>query len=136
MARLFHQEDDMHYSRIRMRAGRIALCLLFCGFLFGLIALQMSQLRTARASGETVSVWLTTPNQANLLSPQASLTFGGVGTNSTTITVNDALTYQKMVGFGASLTDSSAWLIYTKMSQSQRNQLMTNLFSPTSGVGL
>ena len=33
----------------------------------------------------------------------------------------------------ASLTDSSAWLIYNKMSQNQRNQLMTNLLSPNNG---
>src|SRR5438445_536247 len=45
-------------------------------------------------------------------------------------------TNQQMVGFGASLTDSSAWLVSNKMSQSQRSQLMTNLFSPTSGIGL
>lgn len=90
----------------------------------------------AHAAGETVSVWLTTPDQANLLKPQSNLTFGGVGSNSTTITVNDAQTYQQMVGFGASLVDSSAWLIYNKMSQSQRNQLMTNLFDPNNGIGL
>jgi glucosylceramidase len=41
-----------------------------------------------------------------------------------------------MVGFGASLTDSSAWLIYNKMSSSQRNQLMTNLFDLNNGIGL
>ncbi len=88
------------------------------------------------ASGETVSAWLTTPDQAHLLSPQSHLTFKSVGSNSTTITVNDTQTHQQMVGFGASLTDSSAWLIYNKMSQSQRNQLLARLFSPASGIGL
>ncbi|HLI69794.1 MAG TPA: RICIN domain-containing protein [Ktedonobacteraceae bacterium] len=132
----FHQEDDMYHFLARTPLFRVALSLIACCLLFGLVALQISQTGTARASGETVSVWLTTPDQANLLSPQPALTFGSVGSNSTTIAINDTQTYQQMVGFGASLTDSSAWLIYNKMSQSQRNQLMTNLFSPTSGIGL
>lgn len=113
-----------------------ALCALLGCLILGALALQGSLARTARASGESVSAWLTTPDQANLLSPQSSLTFGSVGSNSTTITINDTQTYQQMVGFGASLTDSSAWLIYDKMSQSQRNQLMTSLFDPNNGIGL
>lgn len=115
---------------------RGALCALLGCLLLGALALQGGLVRTARASGEVVSVWLTTPDQAHLLSPQSSLTFGNIGSNSTTITINSSQTYQQMVGFGASLTDSSAWLISNKMSQSQRNQLMTNLFDPNSGIGL
>ncbi|MDQ2903007.1 MAG: RICIN domain-containing protein [Chloroflexota bacterium] len=115
--------------------SRGALCALLGCLILATIAFQF-QGGLARASGETVNVWLTTPDQANLLSPQGNLTFGSVGSNSTTITVNDAQTYQQMLGFGASLTDSSAWLIYNKMSQSQRNQLMTNLFDPNNGIGL
>ncbi len=125
-------------SRFRNRKfwSKIAFVIVTASCLFGVAFLQFSQIGAARASGETVSAWLTTTDQAHLLSPQANLTFGSVGSNSTTITVNDAQTYQQMVGFGASLTDSSAWLIYNKMSQSQRNQLMTALFSPGSGIGL
>src|SRR5258708_1766807 len=115
---------------------KLALPLLLCCLMVGVVVLQGNLATPARASGESVSVWLTTPDQANLLSPQTSLTFGNVGSNSTPITVNNTQTYQQMVGFGASLTDSSAWLIYNKMSQSQRNQLMTNLFNPNNGIGL
>ena len=115
---------------------KFALPALLCCLLVSIVFLQGSLTTAVRASGETVNVWLTTPDQASLLSPQSNLTFGSVGSNSTTITVNDAQTYQQMVGFGASLTDSSAWLIYNKMSQSQRNQLMSNLFSATNGIGL
>jgi len=128
---MLHQEDYMH----RCISKGVLSALLGC-LIVGALALSGGLVRTAKASGETVNVWLTTPNQANLLSPQQNLTFGGVGSNSTTITVNDAQTYQQMVGFGASLTDSSAWLIANKMSQSQRNQLMTNLFDPNNGIGL
>lgn len=114
---------------------RRALCAFIGCLIIGAIVLQGGLARTARASGETVNMWLTTPDQANLLSPQPNLTFGDIGSNSTTITINDAQTYQQMVGFGASLTDSSASLI-SQMSQDQRDQLMTNLFDPTNGIGL
>lgn len=123
----------MHQFISRKYLPRFVLSVLLCGLMIGL-ALQGS-LAPARASGETVSVWLTTPDQAHLLSPQSNLTFGAVGSNSTVITVNEAQTYQSMIGFGAAMVDSSAWLIYNKMSASQRTQVMTNLFSPTSGVG-
>jgi glucosylceramidase len=41
-----------------------------------------------------------------------------------------------MDGFGGSLTDSSAWLIWNKLSASQQTTLMQQLFSPSSGIGI
>src|SRR5258708_9750956 len=41
-----------------------------------------------------------------------------------------------MDGFGASITDASAWLMYNKMSKSQRAALMGALFDPVKGIGL
>ncbi len=86
------------------------------------------------ASGPAVSVWETTASQSQLLAPQAGATFtAGNGSASQTITVNPATTYQTMTGFGASFTDSSASLV---ASSPLRSQIMTKLFSPTSGIGL
>jgi glucosylceramidase len=86
------------------------------------------------ASGPAVSVWETTANQSQLLAPQAGATFNsGGGSASQTIAVNPSTTYQSMTGFGASFTDSSAWLV---ASSPLRNQIMTKLFDPTSGIGL
>ena len=86
------------------------------------------------ASGPAVSVWETTTNQSQLLAPQAGATFNaGNGSASQTITVNPATTYQSMTGFGASFTDSSAWLV---ANSPLRSQIMTKLFSPASGIGL
>ncbi len=126
----------MHQLISRKSLSQIALSMLLCCLIAGLVIFQGLYTIKARASGEAVNAWLTTPDQANLLSPQSGLTFGNVGSNSTTITVNDAQTNQQITGFGASLTDSSAWLISNTMSQSQRNQLMTNLFDPNNGIGL
>jgi glucosylceramidase len=86
------------------------------------------------ASGPAVSVWETTANQSQLLAPQAGATFNaGSGSASQTITVNPATTYQSMTGFGASFTDSSAWLV---ANSPLRSQIMTKLFDPANGIGL
>lgn len=95
-----------------------------------LMALVSSMLTVpAKAAGETVSVWVTTGDKSKLLQQQGNVTFAAdSGSNPTTIDVNENTTYQQMDGFGASMTDSSAWLIQNKMSASQRTTLMNNLF--------
>jgi glucosylceramidase len=56
--------------------------------------------------------------------------------SSITITVNAAQKYQTIDGFGASFTDSSAWLVYTKLTPEQRSQTMRDLFDAKTGIGL
>ncbi|MBA2286614.1 MAG: glucosylceramidase, partial [Ktedonobacteraceae bacterium] len=91
----------------------------------------------APSAGNGVSVWMTTADLKTHLAPQDSAHFStGNGSAIIKITVNENQTYQQMDGFGASLTDGSAWLIYNKMSKSQRDALMTKLFSPVKGIGL
>jgi glucosylceramidase len=88
-------------------------------------------------TGPTAQVVVTTGDQSKLLAAQAAATFGTGGTeNATVITVNEAQQYQPIDGFGASLTDSSAWVIANGLSASQRTTLMQQLFSPTAGIGL
>ena len=94
------------------------------------------QATTIRAAGPTVQAWLTTSNGSSQLAPQANVTFGSNTGNSSTITVNEYQALQQMDGFGAAVTDSSAWLLYDRLSASQRTTLMQNLFSPTQGIGL
>jgi glucosylceramidase len=56
--------------------------------------------------------------------------------SSLVITVNSGRKYQTIDGFGASLTDSSAWLLYTKLAPAQRNEIMHALFDSKRGIGL
>ncbi len=51
------------------------------------------------------------------------------------ITVNDAAHFQTMTGFGGAMTDTSAWLLDTQLSPSQRAQAMTDLFS-SAGIDI
>src|SRR5260370_12515358 len=114
---------------------KIPLCML-CSLLLSSLVLASTPVST-QASGEVVGVWLTTADLSRHIAPQPSLTFvNGSGSAATTITVNENKVYQEMDGFGVSFTDSSAWLVYTKLNTSQRNTVMTNLFDANRGIGL
>jgi glucosylceramidase len=72
-----------------------------------------------------------------LLQPQPSLSFTyGRNVSLLEIAINDTKQFQQMDGFGASLTDSSAWLISKKLGAEQRRELMEKLFDPTVGIGI
>ena len=71
-----------------------------------------------------VTVVETTPDQQRLLLPQPDLTFErSMPSPQPVITVNEETKYQQMDGFGASLTDSSAWVVWNKLNASQRQGL-------------
>lgn len=83
------------------------------------------------------SVWVTNPSTKTYLSQQSPVTWKtGRAPSGSTITVDTTRKYQPMTGFGASFTDSSAWLVGTKLSAAQRNALMRDLFSRRDGIGL
>jgi len=65
-----------------------------------------------------------------------SIRFGSQRDPELTLFVNDAVRYQKIDGFGASLTDSSAWLLRNKLSDSQFQKIMEMLFDREKGIGL
>jgi glucosylceramidase len=84
-----------------------------------------------------VNVWVTAGDKSQLLAQQSDFLFqSGTGTGGTPISVVPTTTYQTMSGFGAAMTDSSAWLLQNKLTAAQRDKLMRQLFSPQSGIGL
>lgn len=81
-----------------------------------------------------VDVWVTYPDRSRLISWDGARTFvSNAEITPSTITVDESTTYQTMDGFGASLTDSAAWLIQTKLSSSQRADAMQHLFGFNDG---
>lgn len=56
--------------------------------------------------------------------------------DAVTIRVDANVAHQEMEGFGAALTDSSAWLIQNKLNDHQRKRVMKNLFDKEDGIGL
>ncbi|GER90093.1 glucosylceramidase [Dictyobacter vulcani] len=127
----------MYWSTpVRARSLRALNIAVICTvLLYSIVALFFSSPQV-HAAGETVNVWLTSGDLSTHLAPQANLTFANGNGSGNVINVNENQTYQQMDGFGASLTDSSAWLVYNKMSSSQRSTLMNNLFNSSSGIGL
>lgn len=58
------------------------------------------------------------------------------GTASCEIELIENETYQEIDGFGASFTDSSAYLVHQVLDREQREEVMHKLFHPEEGIGL
>jgi glucosylceramidase len=106
----------------------------------GAAALALSLAACASAPRDTPvrgGAWLTTPDQAQLLAPQPALAFSTAPTPADlpVVTVDIAERHQTMVGFGAAITDASAWLLQNKQTPAQRDQLLGELFGH-DGQGL
>ncbi|HEX8925809.1 MAG TPA: glucosylceramidase, partial [Terriglobales bacterium] len=85
---------------------------------------------------QTAAFYQTTPDLTQKLKQGSSVTFGSTGSAPKTIPVDDTKTYQQVEGFGASLTDSAAWLIYNKLTEAQRAAAMQLLFDRQNGIAL
>jgi glucosylceramidase len=98
----------------------------------------------AYAANEAVNIWLTTTSDSGGrvvtrgLAPQNPIAFGPAGGSANqTITVNEGVTYQQFEGAGASITDTTAYLLRGgPVSAATRDTVMSKLFSPTDGIGL
>ena len=87
------------------------------------------------AGSDEVGVWVTTADLSEALSPMPVVSFGAVNPALPTIDVSDGTRYQQVDGFGAAMTDSSAWLIYDELSAIPRAAVMAALFGP-GGINL
>src|SRR5215472_18117892 len=99
-------------------------------------AAPAQQKAPSSSEGPRIEVVESSEDQHETLREKPALTFSATRTPNLTITVNDAVKYQQIDGFGASLTDSSAWLLWNKLTEAQRKEAMQMLFSPTKGIGL
>ncbi|TCC56150.1 glucan endo-1,6-beta-glucosidase [Kribbella pittospori] len=90
---------------------------------------------TGHAPTDQARVWVTTPDRAELLHERPSVAFQRGASDLTTITVDPRTSYQTMDGFGASITDSSANVLY-RLSPQDREQTMRKLFDPKQGIGV
>ena len=101
--------------------------------LFGLAACAT----TPPAASTRAGAWVTTADRSQMLAAQPALVFGSEdGTAGLpVITVDPAERHQSMVGFGAAITDASAWLIQNKLTPDQRDQLLKELYG-RDGEGL
>jgi glucosylceramidase len=85
-----------------------------------------------------VQVWLTTDDQTRLLArePNIGLMYNvHFVVRIPVIAVDPDKSYQQMIGFGAAMTDASAYLI-NRMTASDREVLLQDLFGGENGIGL
>lgn len=84
-----------------------------------------------------VQVWLSTSDGSRQLSREADIVSEAAEKSGATIRIDATRRYQDMVGFGAAITDASAWLIEQRMNPSQRQELLQELFGRDGGgIGL
>ena len=98
---------------------------------------------TAAASDRApiiVHAWLTTGDQSRLLSPEPDLSLVPEAAPASPVVslieVDATVTYQQIVGFGAAMTDASAYLFMHRMPAKDRDAVMRDLFGRDIGIGL
>lgn len=99
------------------------------------LALLAAALVASTGCTRAVQVYVTTGDRARLLSREADVSLEASAAVTAVIEVDTTKVYQEMVGFGASLTDASAWLIQHKLTAAQREALLQDLFGPPPGAG-
>lgn len=77
-----------------------------------------------------VEVWLSTEDRKLQLKQQADVTMSFRDPQAADVIIDAKTTYQTMAGFGAAMTDSSAWLLQNKLNALQRAALLRELFGP------
>jgi glucosylceramidase len=86
--------------------------------------------------GPVAQAWVTTANQSRLLSQEPDLQIRSTADAfPVVIDVDEGTIYQAMVGFGAAMTDASAYLIQHKLG-AQHDPILQELFGRNPGIGL
>lgn len=81
-------------------------------------------------------IWLTTGDQKQLLAQQPKQPATGTAMGDEAVTIDTSQRFQKMHGFGASITDASAQLL-SELPDHRRKELMSELFGRgPNGLGL
>ena len=91
------------------------------------------------AAAQSITAYQTTPDLLEALSPIQGLRFSAKpvpGLTAPLITVDDRQQFQEIDGFGASLTDSAAWLFAKKLTAMQADATFRSLFSRKDGIAV
>jgi glucosylceramidase len=110
----------------------------------------------ASATGTLVHAWITSGDRSRLLAPGADASFAALSLDEPAyagsrfgatsfapdpsglpiIDIDPAQQFQAMLGFGVTLSDTSAWLLMHRLSAEQRQGLLQELYGPRSDLRL
>ncbi len=83
------------------------------------------------------AAYLTTDDLSMALTPvPVAIGDSDGGTHVVTVTVDPTTTYQSILGFGGSITDSSSYVMKNDLSPAALATLLGRLFDPVAGIGL
>ncbi|MBV8035491.1 glycoside hydrolase family 30 beta sandwich domain-containing protein [Roseateles sp.] len=97
------------------------------------LLLTLTAVLAGLANAAPVQAFLTTADQQRLLAP-GNVARPAAGADAV-IRIDPGRQHQRMAGFGAAITEGSAWLMRHGMSEAQRDALMRELFT-RDGTGL
>jgi glucosylceramidase len=107
------------------------LCLLLAAAIAGGAAAHAATPPPAASRAPAVKVIQTSHDLRQALTPVGQLRFSaGQPSGVAVVHVADSARYQRIVGVGAAMTDTSAWLLYTQVPGSVFRQTMDRLFGP------
>lgn len=98
-------------------------------------AVLVSTPADARKAG-SVKAWTSSADGSQRHAALAPISLQKGAATGRVIKVDPDRRFQRIEGFGAAITDASAWLIQTKLSPKQRKALMRELFDTRAGLGL
>ncbi len=103
-----------------------------------LLALGCTPLLAGQLAAQQIRSVLTSSDLSQRLMAQPALAFAAAGDGGglPVVSVDATKRFQVMEGFGASITDGSAYLLQQVLSPQQRDAAMETLFSPERGMGL
>lgn len=90
----------------------------------------------AKLGAPFVRLWLSTADRRLRLAPQADIEMTAADGLPKDVVIDTHATYQSMVGFGAAMTDASAWLIHNRMSALQRSVFLREMYGPAPGLNM
>ncbi|WP_430390698.1 glycoside hydrolase family 30 protein [Dyella sp. 20L07] len=83
-----------------------------------------------------VALWLSTADRRLKLVQQPNVEMTARGSLPADVVIDVQKKFQTMVGFGAAMTDSSAWLLQSKMNALQRTALLQELYGAPPNLNL
>ena len=116
-------------KRGSLRESMIVACV-------GLLSACAHNTAVVATPASVAQAWVTTADQTRLLARQSDVVIRlGADASPVVIDVDEGTSYQEMIGFGAAMTDASAYLIQHKLG-AQRDAILREMFGRNPGIGL